>query len=256
MGGNTRKSLSEFFNTSLEDIAEKFHYSEENLTVIRGDEALFYAKYPKTVAHLNKRDTKWRADNRTPFEFAQALVTNWLLEDFLALKLSTLGYRTNFNAPDRNRELSIDRVNSTPDLKMFIDGEWVPVEVKADYSGYAHNRGTIMLKASNYDAVLKCKASILFVDVPNKKFIVIPPTMLSGARYIPSFAKFGGKSVYEIDVSSLVFSPLDRSLNTDTIMLKIPTGVPARKISERLSVQPNRGKTVMIPTGMVKTSLF
>lgn len=254
--GMNAKVLSEFFNAPLEDIAEKFHYSEENMTIIRGDEALFYAKYPKTVAHMRKKDTQWRADNRTPFEFAQNLVMNWLLEDFLALKLSTLGYRTNFNAPDRKREVAIGNVSSTPDLKIFIDGVWTPIEVKADYSGTATTRGTMVLKEGNYKTSLKLKSAILYVDVRNRKFVIIPPSMLLGAKFIPKFAPFGGKAVYEIDTKSLTFSPLDVQLNIDATVLRIPTDSVAKKITDRLASCSSSRKTIAIPTNMVKTSLF
>ena len=64
------KALESFFDTTILDVAERFHYSEENMTVLSGNEALFYEKYPDTVKWI-KSNALYRKDNRTPFQFAQ-----------------------------------------------------------------------------------------------------------------------------------------------------------------------------------------
>lgn len=251
--------LANFFNAPLVEIAEKFHYSEENLTVLSGDKATFYAKYPRTVKWLTE-DGSYRADKRDTFEFATNLVRSWLLEDYLALKLSTLGFRTNFNGSDKNRRLECQGgVKADPDLKMFIDGVWRNVEVVADYSESWKKYGTLTLRDKKYPKLLKSNSMLLAIDIKNKSFALIPINLTTKVRYIDKFFGFGGKPAYQMDISEVVFSPLDTEISGMGTFTFTPPHVATSKVTERLTPQntsvPKKMKCVM-STELVKLSLF
>lgn len=207
------KALESFFDTTILDVAERFHYSEENMTVLSGNEALFYEKYPDTVKWI-KSNALYRKDNRTPFQFAQNMVRSWLVEDYLALNFSSMGVRTLLNAHDRDRKIVSDRgVTAEPDLRILINGSWEGVEVVCDYGSHTKYYNTIPLRDNKYPMLLSSRAFVLVVDVQDKSFAVVPVNATTKVSYRSKFEKFGGKPAYILDVPGLVFSTLSTILS-------------------------------------------
>ena len=252
-------ALTNFFNSSLLDLADFLHYNEENKVILRGDATTFYTKYPKTVAYLNGKDASFRRDNRNPYEFCYNLIINWLIEDYMGIKLSTLGYKTNYNAHDRNREIISKGVTTDPDLRVFIDNRWVPIEIQSDYSGWVQNGGTLCIKEGKYKNLIKKNAMLLQISIPNKSFCLIPTNKLLNPTRRGANPGMGNKMCVYFDNLNLVFSPFDNQVKkTDTITY-IPTATTAEKITERLTPTPNRHRkrdTVVVSTKMLKTELF
>jgi hypothetical protein len=257
---NKLEALTEFFNAPLDDIAEIFHYNEENKVILRGDESTFYAKYPRTVSYLNSTLAQKRRDKRTPFEFARDLIINWLLEDYIAFKLSTIGYRTNYNSHDRNRQIISDKVTADPDLKMLIEGRWVPIEVQADYSSWVSNGGSLSIKEWKYNTIVKQNAMLMQVDVPKKSFCLIPTNQLLNPSRTGINHGMGDKPVYIFDNLNLVFSPFDTKMENAPLHTYIPTAITAEKVTERLTPTEvkkyKKRDVVTVSTTFVKSSLF
>lgn len=259
MKKDNAEKLVKFFNAPLEDLADIFHYNEENKVILRGDETTFYAKYPKTVAYLTSRDSKFRMDKRTPFEFCYDLVMNWLMEDYIAFKLSTIGFRTNYGSHDRNREIISTKVTTDPDLMMYIDNQWVPIEVQSDYSGWVSSGKSLAIKEGKYNTILRKKAMLLQICVNNKSFCLIPTDrLLKPSRRAPN-PRMGDKMMVYFDNLNLVFSPFDNSNVNNGTHTYIPTASTAEKVTERLTPLPPKYRkkdTIVVNTNMVKNELF
>lgn len=251
--------LTQFFNTPIDSLAEIFHYNEENRLILSGDEKTFYAKYPKTVAFLNGSGAMFRMDKRTPFEFCYNLVMNWLLEDYVAFRLSNIGFETKYGAHDRNRSIVSRRVTTDPDILIKVDGAWVPIEVQADYSGWVSNGGALSIKEGKYRTLMSQKAMLMQICVATKSFCLIPSSQLTSPSRIWNNEKMGGKRMVAFDNLNLTFSPFDNREIKGGTHTYIPNENTAARVTERLTPLPQKYRkreVVEVSTKYIKPDLW
>lgn len=108
-------------------------------------------------------------DSRSTLEFGKELMTSWLWEEAVAIKL---GLHTNPDACDSGRELLRSGINSQPDM-LTTDGK--AVEIVVDHTGFITKSGHLDLRGKKLQALIKANAMIV-VAFPDGTTIMLDPS--------------------------------------------------------------------------------
>ena len=140
-----------------------------------------------------------------------------------------------------------------------VDGNWIPIEVQADYSGWVSGGGSLSIKEGKYNTMMRKNAMLMQICIPTKSFCLIPNNQLRHPSRTWINSKMGNKKMVSFDNLSLVFSPFDtREIKGDTHMY-IPTENASAMVTERLTPLPPKYRkrdVVEVSTKYIKSDLW
>lgn len=180
--------VSKYYRKSLYSFCQKYGYDSLFLEIIRqvtsdyGYERMGYFEVELPDELDDKYysvETKFSygADNRGVAERVISLGVNWVVEDVIVHKSSSVFMLTGC---DNARDLLANPITSTPDIRYVGEGESFYVEVCSDFTRFMSraNRYDIRrlkyLKLEDLWLVDRVRTVLLFVDVVNKTFYRIP----------------------------------------------------------------------------------
>lgn len=125
---------------------------------------------PSDIQYINSSlGSAMNKDSRSTLEFGKELMTSWLWEEAVAIKL---GLHTNPDACDSGRELLRTGINCQPDM-LTNDGK--PVEIVVDHTGFIAKSGHLDLRGNKLQTLINANAMIA-VAFPNGTIIMIDPS--------------------------------------------------------------------------------
>ena len=200
----TKYKYDEFFLYIIKKVTDNDYYDKMGRLEINIDSDALIDKYYKVESKFS-----YGSDNRGVIERVVSLGVNWVVEDIIVHKSSSVFILTGC---DNTRDLLINNINSTPDIRYVGKGESYYVEVCSDFT-------TFMVKNRRYDLrklkyckledlllIEKKKTILLFIDVVNKKYY---RTWFRPKSY-EYHNKYGYNTIsYEFD-SEVEFKELDK----------------------------------------------
>lgn len=202
---NKETLLKDFIGQDLADFCDT-NYSKEYGDLFRNN-----------LSHnldTTLKSCKYHKDKRTTLEYGKDLLSGWILEDFLKLKLEQnhSDLVVERIGADANRKfLSGTQVSSDADLQLIINNKKTIIEVISDYNGFwevtgkGHLRDSKIKYLKNYDL----DTYLLAVDVKNSKFQFINVKIISNIKFIKSHYAYGGKPAYEINIDKERFKDIN-----------------------------------------------
>lgn len=189
-----------FFNISLEDVARKLGYSDENILILSGNEEELRRNYNDTYQNILSCDH--HSDTRTPFKYAQDLVASWLIEDSFLDVFNRCGLYTSLDGADCTRHiLSCSKTSTSSDYSVCYDNMTRKIELMNDYTGFWAKNRKLHLRDNKYKNLQKEHAILLAISMTTKEFALFDFKDEIKAKYIPSHRPYGYKPAYEISIS-------------------------------------------------------
>lgn len=125
---------------------------------------------PSDIQYINSSlGSAQNKDSRSTLEFGKELMTSWLWEEAVAIKL---GLHTNPDACDSGREFLRTGINCQPDM-LTDDGK--SVEIIVDHTGFITKSGHLDLRGNKLQALINANAMIV-VAFPDGTTIMIDPS--------------------------------------------------------------------------------
>lgn len=194
----------DFFLHIIKKVTDNDYYDKLGRLEISIDSDALIEKYYQVESKFS-----YGADNRGVIERVVSLGVNWVVEDVLVHKSSSVFILTGC---DNTRNLLINTINSTPDIRYVGTGESYYVEVCSDFTTFMSKNNRYDLRKLKYckleDLLLieKKKTILLFVDVVNKKY----HRMWFRPKSYEYHNKYGYNTIsYEFD-SGIEFKDLDK----------------------------------------------
>ena len=179
------------------ETAKGMNYREDNILILQGNEKKLQNKYPSVWKNI--LTCSHNMDKRTPLEYAQDLVSNWLLEDFIISKLNKFGYNAYCSGKDKERKiLKNDKVGTEPDITIEKDGKTYPLELCANYDGYWTRLNKIDLRDSKYNNMVANNDILVAISFKDRQFAVIDITNYKNITKEEHHAQWGGKPCWTI----------------------------------------------------------
>ena len=180
--------VSKYYRMSLYSFCKKYGYDSLFLEVIRqvtddyGYDKIGYkeVELPDELDdryYLVENKFSYGADNRGVAERIISLGVNWVVEDVIVHKSSSVFILTGC---DNARDFLSNPITSTPDIRYVGEGESFYVEVCSDFTKFMSraNRYDIRrlkyLKLEDLMLIDRVRTVLLFIDVVNKTFYRIP----------------------------------------------------------------------------------
>lgn len=208
MKSNIYKMLESFFNDSIENIAQKLNYSEENILILKNKEVELKEKYPETYSNL--LSCKHNKDCRSLMQYAQDLVCSWLYEDYLMSELSKNGLKVMLSGEDRERKILKNiKVNSNSDYMVTINEKTAFIELVNDYTGYWYKKGQCDLRDDKFihikNGIKMANFSFLLgIDFKNMQFFIININNAKNITYT-NYHHAYHKPAYSINLKDILF---------------------------------------------------
>lgn len=172
---NTKKFLEDTYGLSLKEIEKNFGYSDEILVISQlEDNEELRNLYPKTFKYLE--DASIRRDNRTELEYAQSLISGWLIEDFIMRFINrSKNYFLMKSGSDSDRTiLGGKSVTCNSDFMICTSKGDFKMEFIMDTTGYWKRNGVIdSFRLGKLERLKSERALILCLDMINKEIAVI-----------------------------------------------------------------------------------
>jgi hypothetical protein len=210
-------------NKSVADAAKYFGYGVEEQLIaskdweaIKNDHKLYYMAIV-TNGH--------QADNRTPEEFAEMLIANWVIEDIMAKMMRKGGLEVNLSGADKNRHILTDRfVTEQPDFEVVTDkGYRSYVELVTDYGLYWKRNGYATFRDKKYNSCRNSNSLILAISMTDLTFTIIDP---NNADAESTFSQeWGGKPCTNVRLDGYRWYPLSSHNLSEIIKLVIASKV-------------------------------
>lgn len=180
--------VSKYYRTSLYEFCKKYHYDSLFVEIIKqvtNDYAYEKVGY-KEIELPDELDDRYYevekkfsygVDNRSVAERVVSLGVNWIVEDVIVHKSSSVFILTGC---DNARDLLANPITSTPDIRYVGEGESFYVEVCSDFTKFMSRANRYDIRKLKYmkleDLMLidRVKTVLLFIDVVNKTFYRIP----------------------------------------------------------------------------------
>lgn len=167
--------LQSHYNRSLLSVAQELGYSEQNLDLLRCDDAdkeqkrNIYKKYQKLFdSFLHDEWNKELVDGRNVLDYFKDLIASWVGEDLLVKALNEYGFSASLANADKDRVIKTARrsVSGEPDIKIEYNGNvrylelmdaLSPVEkygqfdLRLSKAKNQFNRGTLFMLHGLYD---------------------------------------------------------------------------------------------------------
>lgn len=200
------KAVQNFIGCDPYEYALK-NYSKEYADILNG----MLTDELRAVLESCQKNT----DKRSIEEYAQDLMLNWMVEDYV---MNMLNKRKNIkvvkNGVDANRKfLFIDMVRSNSDFIIKTEREELYVELIVDYSCFWQKNHTCHLRNNKLIRLMEHakekRTFLLAVDLINKKFAFIPVNKSVPFKRIESHSAYGGRPVYEIPLNKYRFYDLN-----------------------------------------------
>ena len=203
------KGASVFFARPLWKVAERMGYSEDNVAVLKGDMDVLRDEFPQTYANL--LSCVHHADRRSPLEYAQDLVSSWLVEDYFLQELASEQYQIALGGADRKRKLLSDaQTSSSSDFAVKAGDKSVRLELMNDYTGYWARSGKLHLRDYKYRQLQADRALFIAVSMRTREFVAYDFKKYIPARYIARHRPYGYKSAYELKITKNMMMPLSK----------------------------------------------
>lgn len=168
---NSFEAIEDFFGKKPVVLAQELHYSEENLLILEMNKKEIMRKYNQTFQNI--LSNFYAKDTRNEMEYARDIVVNWLLEDYCLQLFKEWGYKTTLSGADKGRKiLSCKATSNECDFKLKKNRKKCNIELQVNYTGFWIREGLADLRDSKYRSIIEHESSILFISIPEKKFIL------------------------------------------------------------------------------------
>ena len=175
MSVKSRSFFKDKYNLSPVVIAKKFRYSQTNIDILNyenNDDEKFQLEHPIEYNMIKKANHM--RDNRTIVEFAKDMVNNWLIEDFIKLKLSDKDITISLNGTDSERKFNeAKNVRTTADYVIDYKGYTFTVELVCDYANYWCKNHQLALRDNKAKKLHEREDLLLAIDLLNDGFYLI-----------------------------------------------------------------------------------
>ena len=173
-----------YYRCSLYEFCQKYNYDELFIEIIKqvtSDYSYDKLSYFKVTLDDNFDDRYYKieekftygVDNRSVAERVVSLGVNWVVEDVIVHKSSSVFLLTGC---DSSRDLLVNPITSTPDIRYMGTGESFYVEVCSDFTNFMQRNRRYDLRKLKYSKledlllVSHKRTLLLFVDVIQKQF--------------------------------------------------------------------------------------
>ena len=176
--------VSKYYNTSLYNFCSKYGYDPLFIEIVKqvtadygyGRMGHFEIELPDELDdryYEVEKKFSYGVDNRSVAERVVSLGANWVVEDVIVHKSSSVFLLTGC---DSSRDLLVNPITSTPDIRYMGTGESFYVEVCSDFTNFMQRNHRYDLRKLKYtkleDLMLvnKKRTLLLFVDVAKKEY--------------------------------------------------------------------------------------
>ena len=205
-----------FFKYPIVEVAQRLDYSEDNILILQGNLQELQNLFPET--YRNIMSCRHHRDNRTPLEYAQDLVSSWLVEDSFLEVLNSNGLQATLGGADRNRRILANvNTSASSDFTVSYNGNSRRLELMNDYTGYWSRRGQLDLRDSKYQSLTAEQSLFLAVSITTREFALYDFSEEIPARFIPSHLPYGRKPAYQIRITNDMMGEASSYNITETI---------------------------------------
>ena len=180
--------VSKYYRTSLYNFCQKYGYDKlfvEIILQVTADYGYYKVGYFEVELpdelddhyYLVENKFSYGADNRSVAERVVSLGVNWIVEDVIVHKSSSVFILTGC---DNARDLLANPITSTPDIRYVGEGESFYVEVCSDFTRFMSRANRYDIRKLKYTKledlwlIDRVRTVLLFIDVVNKTFYRIP----------------------------------------------------------------------------------
>jgi hypothetical protein len=210
------EGLSRYFPEGIVNKAHKLGYGEVFISILKGDEDILEQKYNSVWNNL--KECKYSMEGRTPIEYGRDIISAWIFEDCVVGTLKSHGINVSYGKDYLTRKrftIRPDKFDTT--VTITSGNNKYSLELRCDYVGAWEETNTVYFPISKYRKMKKANSILLGFSTLDNKLILLGSKDIKNAKYIKSYAPFGGRPVYGIPIPESAVHTFSKTTMTKEI---------------------------------------